>query len=107
VRKLELIDKEIAGSTKMLIFEGLKEGEVLKIPFFCENDNSSGMMVAGLIYEIGSRELELACCYFLPANNGEEINEAMAMGEILGSTTQLVPFPTNEVPTLISTSSLI
>lgn len=94
-RKLELIDKETAGQTRIYIFEGLKEGEILKVPFFCENDSSLGMITVGLIYEVGAREVELACSYFLPKQDGEEINEQMKMGAILGSTYQMLAFPTN------------
>jgi hypothetical protein len=59
------------------------------------------MVTVGLIYEVGAREVEVACSYFLPAHNGEEINELMKMGAFLGSTYQMLAFPTNEVPTLI------
>jgi hypothetical protein len=100
-RKLELIDKETSGQTRIYIFEGLKEGEILKVPFFFENESSLGMMTVGLIYEIASREAEVACSYFLPSRGGEEINEQMKMGAVFGSTYQMMAFPTNESPTLI------
>jgi hypothetical protein len=52
---LELFEKETFGQTRILIFEGLKEGETIKVPYYHEDEESSGILMAGLLYEIGNR----------------------------------------------------
>ena len=58
--------------------------------------------MAGLLYEIGSRELEVGTSFFLPKHGGEELNTKMIAGSLLGATTlTATSFPTAETPILI------
>jgi len=49
-RKLEFMSKEIAGQQKIFVYEALKEGEVIKIPFYTDDNYTCGMLTVGLIY---------------------------------------------------------
>lgn len=104
-RKLELFEKETFGQTRILIFEGLKEGETIKVPYYHEDEESSGILMAGLLYEIGNRQLEVGTSFFLPKHGGEELSTKMITGSFLGAVAFPAPFfPTAEAPILVSKS---
>jgi hypothetical protein len=48
------------------IYESLKEGEVVKLPFYMDKNTCCGVIAVGLLYEVGQKEIEVACYYFLP-----------------------------------------
>ncbi len=63
--------------------------------------------MAGLIYEVGSRELQVGTSFFLPKQGGEELNTKMITGSLLGAITlAATSFPTAETPILIGKLSL-
>jgi len=49
------LDKWNPGDKKINIYENLKEGEVIKVPFYVDSNSSCGAIVVGLIYEINQK----------------------------------------------------
>jgi hypothetical protein len=45
------------GTKKIYIFEGLKEGEIIKIAYYNDNNCNAGVITVGLIYEIAGKEV--------------------------------------------------
>lgn len=75
---------------KINIYESLKEGEVLKVPFYVDKSGCCGVIAVGLIYEINQKEYEVACYYFLPSEKGEDVSENMIIGGGYGAIYQMV-----------------
>jgi hypothetical protein len=106
IRKLEISGRELAGQKRINVFENVKEGEVIKVPFYVDRNGSCGIIIIGLVYEINQREIEVACYYLVPAEKGDDVSDSMLIGTGLGSLHEMTPIFTQDRPTLISNPSL-